>query len=374
VEILLNAVQRSRRGLFLLGAGALEHDPQAILSLAERLGWPILVDARGIRREPYESLVVHSDGIVRSPIATETLLPDLVVRVGAPHIGRPMEAWLATLVSRGVPQVLVDHYGRFEEPSRAPGIVLHAEPAALFARVATLVGPGASDSEWLPAWRAADDTAEAAIAALLGRDDRLTEPGIARRVVETAPAGATLFASSSMPIRDLEWFAQRRAGAPRLIANRGANGIDGVTSTMLGVAATTDAPMIGLIGDLAFLHDLSGLVWGEMEVMPPATLVVIDNAGGGIFNFLAYPDQLTPVTFERAFGTPQRTDLVALAGAFGIPVTEVERDHEFDVALRDATDSGQLSIVLARTERRANVALHGELNAAIVAALESLRR
>jgi 2-succinyl-5-enolpyruvyl-6-hydroxy-3-cyclohexene-1-carboxylate synthase len=183
-----------------------------------------------------------------------------------------------------------------------------------------------------------------------------------------------VFSSSSMPIRDLEWFAPRRHGAPRILANRGANGIDGVTSTLLGIAAATSSadapPVIGVIGDLAFLHDLSALVWGDYEQIPPATIVLIDNAGGGIFNFLAYPGLLAHETFERGFGTPQRTDIAAVAAAFGIDVAEVADDASFERALRAQMSTPSLSIVLCRTERESNVRLHQELNAAIVAEVE----
>jgi 2-succinyl-5-enolpyruvyl-6-hydroxy-3-cyclohexene-1-carboxylate synthase len=161
-----------------------------------------------------------------------------------------------------------------------------------------------------------------------------------------------------------------------VLANRGANGIDGVTSTLLGVAAAASsagaAPALGLIGDLAFLHDLSGLVWGSLETCPAATLVLVDNAGGGIFNFLAYPDQLDETTFERGFATPQSVRLAPLISAFGIPLAEASDMAEFTAAVEAGVASSVFNIVLCRTERRSNVALHRALNAAIVAAVEAV--
>jgi 2-succinyl-5-enolpyruvyl-6-hydroxy-3-cyclohexene-1-carboxylate synthase len=228
---------------------------------------------------------------------------------------------------------------------------------------------GGRDRLFLEAWRRADDAAERAIVSVLDGVEGLNEPGIVRKVVDLVPGSSTVFSSSSMPIRDLEWFAPRRHGAPRILANRGANGIDGVTSTLLGLTAASssaDAPVIGVIGDLAFLHDLSALVWGTYEQVPPATIVLIDNAGGGIFNFLAYPGLLGHETFERGFGTPQSTDIAALAAAFGVEVAEVADEAGFEKALLAAMATTSLSIVLCRTERESNVVLHQELNAAIV--------
>jgi 2-succinyl-5-enolpyruvyl-6-hydroxy-3-cyclohexene-1-carboxylate synthase len=376
LERFLAALAPARRGLFLLGAGAFEREPRALLELADVLGWPILIDARGMAREPYAPLVVHSDGILRSPRALGDLKPDLVCHFGAPHAGRVVEGWLASLVESGVPQLLVDPFGRFEEPSRAGGEVIGADPVALVEDVLAAIEVGGRDRGFLQAWRDADDAAERAIVAALEKVEALSEPGIVRRLVELVPQATTVFSSSSMPIRDLEWFAPRRHGAPRILANRGANGIDGVTSTLLGVAAAVSAadspPVIGVIGDLAFLHDLSGLVWGSYEQIPAATIVLIDNAGGGIFNFLAYPGLLARETFERGFGTPQRTDIAAVAAAFGFEVLEVVDDAGFEKAMQAAMSTPAISIVLCRTERESNVRLHQDLNAAIVRAVDLL--
>jgi 2-succinyl-5-enolpyruvyl-6-hydroxy-3-cyclohexene-1-carboxylate synthase len=125
-----------------------------------------------------------------------------------------------------------------------------------------------------------------------------------------------------------------------------------------------------LIGDLAFLHDVSALVWGSAEKRPSATLVVIDNAGGGIFNFLPYATSLDEATFERGFGTPQACDIGQIALAFGCGVLVVEQMSDLAAALAEAGTRGGLQVVLARTERRANVALHDELYAAVAAAVD----
>ena len=375
LERFLLALQGAKRGVFVVGAGAFERDPRSLISLADTLGWPILTDARGIAREPFDAVVVHADGILRSELATSELLPDLVCSFGSPHAGRVMESWLAKLTDLGVRRVLVDPFGRLEDASRVAGEVIGADPVALVSQTLDALAHQVPERGFLESWRRADDAADAAIQATLAATPGLCEPWIARRLLELAPATSTLFASSSMPIRDLEWFGPRQHGAPRLLANRGANGIDGVTSTMLGVAASASEsgapPVLGIIGDLAFLHDLSGLVWGSLEACPAATVVVVDNAGGGIFNFLAYPDLLDDATFERGFGTPQSVDLAALITAFGIPLTKVDSAAEFDAAVLAGIEQATLSIVLCTTERRSNVAIHAELNSAIVKAVEA---
>jgi len=155
-----------------------------------------------------------------------------------------------------------------------------------------------------------------------------------------------------------------------VLANRGANGIDGVVSSVLGAAVGTSGRTVGLVGDLAFFHDLSGLVWGSAEEVPTATFVVIDNAGGGIFSFLAYPDLVDTTTFERGFGTPQRGSLAAIASALGCSVIEVTTRGELRDALSTSQSEPGIVVILARTDRAANVTLHQRLQEVSIAAAE----
>jgi 2-succinyl-5-enolpyruvyl-6-hydroxy-3-cyclohexene-1-carboxylate synthase len=178
-----------------------------------------------------------------------------------------------------------------------------------------------------------------------------------------------------MPVRDLEWFAAPRSDPPRVLANRGANGIDGVASTTLGVAAAaagTGGPVVGLLGDLAFLHDSTALIRGRREPTLPALLVVVDNGGGGIFSFLPQASELEEALFERLFGTPQRIDVADLARAAGCDTIEVTNGQEvpvqLDFALAHAVRRGP-AVVVVRTDRKSNLAIHGELEDEVALAL-----
>ncbi len=167
--------------------------------------------------------------------------------------------------------------------------------------------------------------------------------------------GSALVLSSSMPVRDVEWFAAPRSGVD-VHANRGANGIDGVVSTAVGVALGSGRPTVLLIGDVALLHDTNGLLGAAGRDLD-LTIVVVDNDGGGIFSFLPQATALAPETFERLFGTPHGVDLVALAAVHGVP--EV-------AAVGDGTG---VRIMRVRTERSANVTAHDTVNRAVVEAL-----
>ena len=374
LETLLEAVQ-GRSGVLLAGGGAAGAAPEELLAFADALGWPVLAEPRALAREPRPGLISHADGIVRSTVARRALRPEVVVRVGAPHASKALGGWCAALGEEGVPELLLDPFGSFEDPERRAGAVLRSDPTSLLGAAAMHLGPGGDLGwGWRERWEMADAIVEEVIASTLGAEPGPTEPGIARALFAGLPAGATLVCSSSMPVRDVEWFAAARSGAPRVLANRGANGIDGVVSTVLGAAAAATAagegPVVGLTGDLAFLHDVSALVWGGLEERPPAVLVVVDNGGGGIFDFLDYPGTVEQARYERLFGTPQAADIGEIAAAFGLAVLEAADEQALLGRLDEALSAKRLSVIRLRTGRPANVALHGRLAAAIAAALD----
>jgi 2-succinyl-5-enolpyruvyl-6-hydroxy-3-cyclohexene-1-carboxylate synthase len=187
---------------------------------------------------------------------------------------------------------------------------------------------------------------------------------VARALVAAMPYGTELVVSSSMPVRDLEWFGHP-AGGVRVHANRGANGIDGVVSTAVGVALGSRRPTALLVGDLAFLHDSNGLLGAPGRGID-LVVVVVDNDGGGIFSFLPQAASLADDRFEALFGTPHGLDLVALARAYGVAAREVnDVAAEVPVALA----AGGVHVLLVRSDRSANVAVHDRLLAAVDAAL-----
>ncbi len=174
----------------------------------------------------------------------------------------------------------------------------------------------------------------------------LDEPSLARRLFARIPTEATLVVSSSMPVRDLEAFGLPRERPPTVLANRGANGIDGVVSTALGVALATGGPTVALVGDLAFLHDISALVRAH-DLDAALTVVVADNAGGGIFSFLTPATELDETSFDRLFGTPQSPDPGAVATGLGWSVDDL--DHgvvagDLDRALDRRLSEGGMSV------------------------------
>jgi 2-succinyl-5-enolpyruvyl-6-hydroxy-3-cyclohexene-1-carboxylate synthase len=336
------------RGVIVAGAGARHVD--AVLALAEATGWPVLADPLSGCRVRHPAVVGAFDGIVR----TDPAPPDVVVRIGRPPASKALAHWLA---GAGADEWLVDPLGQWPDPERAAAHVVRADPGAVCRVWAASAARAPLD--WTSWWARAELDAQAAIEAVLDRHPEPTEPAVARAVTAAVPAGGTLVVSSSMPVRDVEWYAAPRDDI-RVVANRGANGIDGVVSTALGVAAGSDGPTIALLGDLAFLHDAGGLLHAT-ERGVDCTFVVVDNDGGGIFSFLPQASALPPERFEQLFGTPHGVDIAAVALAYGVAVTHLS-------AGPDDAEAG-VRVVHVRTDRAANVAVHDEINAAIAAAI-----
>ncbi len=343
------------RGVVLAGWGV--DDPRAVASLARRLGWPVIADPRsGIRSADGAVVLRHADAVLRHAPTAERLRPDVILRLGDPPASKVVNAWIA---SSGALVVGVSPSGRIVDPDR----VVAAQYAMLPSAACAMVSDAPADEGWLAEWRSVAAVATEALRTELDRSPTLTEPVVASVVAASTPEGGLLVLSSSMPVRDVEWFGGEIRSA-RVLSNRGANGIDGVTSTAIGAALATNSPVVLLTGDVAFLHDSSALA-GLATRGADVRIVVVDNGGGGIFSFLPQAALLDGATFERLFGTPHSSDLVALALAHGIPALDASSRDGLVAALGVPGPS----VVRVRSDRSANVAEHERLNAAVAAAL-----
>ncbi|MGA2303502.1 MAG: 2-succinyl-5-enolpyruvyl-6-hydroxy-3-cyclohexene-1-carboxylic-acid synthase [Acidimicrobiales bacterium] len=344
------------RGLIIAGAHATSN-PGRLLLLGERLGWPILADPRSGCRLP--GTIAAADTILR----TKPPLPDTVVQLGAPWLSKVLSEYVSDVAAGGGRVVCVDPWWQWTDPLAAVSEFHHVGgdewiDAALESAVPT-------DPEWLSTWRSYESVAQAVIERALPGE--LSEPSVARALARHAAAvEGTIMVSASMPMRDLEWFSPALPVAPAVMANRGANGIDGVVSTALGIAAS-GRRTFALLGDLAFLHDVSGLV-NLPDV--PCTFIVLDNGGGGIFSFLPQAGALEPDRFELLFGTPPSSDVGDVARGFGLEVRDVTSVADFDDALAASGSARAPALIRVKLRGRAeNVALHEAINQAVRLAL-----
>jgi 2-succinyl-5-enolpyruvyl-6-hydroxy-3-cyclohexene-1-carboxylate synthase len=349
----------TERGVIVAGDGAA--GPSGLLQLAAAAGWPVLAEPSSGARQGRHALGAYQY-LLEHPGFLAAHGADLVICAGRPGLSRGQTAFARQAAADGARTVvLAQGPGRWADPART---------ATDVAAAVRLTGaPGRPPGGWLERWQAADAAARGAVDAVLDTGGELNEPRLARDLAAALPDGALLWAASSLPIRDLDRHLVPRRGL-RVLASRGASGIDGLISSAAGAALAHQAagggPAAALLGDLAFLHDAPGLFAGPAEPRPDLAIVVASNDGGGIFSALepaAFPD-----SFERVFGTPHGARLGALAAAAGLPYLSLRRAADLPSALRGRG----LRIVEVTARRAEGTALRRRLGEAAAAALGEL--
>ena len=317
------------------------------------LNWAVVGDATALGTISYFDPLLHDTRFAQE------VKPDVIVRLGGMPASRVLQERLREWRVRTIG---FDGAGFVSDPDRLVTDRRSGVPDPLHEPKA--------DGEYLRLWSEAV-THVGEWLAKVDEEDTLHEISLARCVVEESTRrDIPLVIGSSMPVRDVEWWTPTRV-VPTY-SNRGVNGIDGVVSTALGVAAGSRA--LGLVGDLTMLHDVSALVDGLGDAGGTGVLVVADNRGGGIFSFLSQRANVEDVRFEQLFGTPRSHDLVAIAHAFGHDGLRVSTISQLRVAVEAAVGRSGLSVIVADVPSRdQNVQLHDEWNEKVKSILEGVR-
>jgi 2-succinyl-5-enolpyruvyl-6-hydroxy-3-cyclohexene-1-carboxylate synthase len=335
----------TKRGVIVAGAGF--DQGECALAHGAGYGWPVLADAISgarLRVSNRATLIAGYDAILRDEGAAEKLRPEVVVIFGEVPTSKVLRAWLARLDAPTV-QFCRRTDNRDGMHGRTRQICAQPEELDLAPIVLNGAGP-----EWEGAWARAEAAAQAVLATasvVPGFEGAFT-----RAIADTMGREHTLCVASSMPVRDLEYFAPVRTDGPRVIANRGANGIDGTLSTALGVAHG-GGPVVLLTGDLALLHDTNGFLIAA-KLNGSLTVLVINNDGGGIFGHLPVAQFDPP--FEEYWATPQRVDFARLCSAYGVAHRVVVTPAELREGLRAQVGEPGVRVIEVRTDRTQDVA------------------
>ena len=321
------------RGLIYCGPDASRSGfPDALWRCAAALGVPVLADPLSEVRFGQTAApgdppprITRYKCIARNPAAANALRPDWVLRFGRPPISKTVLEWL-----EGAPTLLVDPSERWGDPThelaQSRSLHLAAEPRTLCEALAA-DPPALADTDWLGLWRRAEERVTDLTQGYLA-EAPWCEAQVIRDLVASLPPGDGLLCANSLPIRQLETWSGTRDAPLRLFGNRGVSGIDGQLSTLAGLNAA-GIPTTGLLGDLSFLHDLSGLLLAGRLDRP---CIVLNNGGGRIFDYL--PQSGLP-DFERLWRTPRAVDLRALAVPFGLRHRRVHDDASWRKVLGD---------------------------------------
>jgi 2-succinyl-5-enolpyruvyl-6-hydroxy-3-cyclohexene-1-carboxylate synthase len=315
---------KSTRGVLVIGhdRGGLNAD--AVRRFAEELGWPVIAE------DPltFKNAISHASVFLTSKTIAEDLAPDTVVVIGRTTLSRSINSFIKMARKEIVidPRMATVDSDRMANQKFLQLPKVEVQPA---------------DADYAEKWRKYSQRAMKMVAEI----SQWSEALIAREIGSAIPAGTSLFVSSSRPIRDLEGFAVARDGV-ETFANRGLAGIDGNISTALGIASQRKET-IALLGDLGFLHDLTGLIHNEAINLK---IFVINNDGGGIFSTLS---QRGVDGFEDVFGTPHGKELAAIASAIGVPAKTISTQVELKAEIA-APIKGVSVVVVVAPDREAN--------------------
>ena len=388
LEELAQRIQDAPRGLIVAGRQLDSSLIDPLTNLAAAVGYPILAEPTSqLRFGPHDRsrVIWPYDAIARA--APARLAPDLVIRVGDMPTSKSLRGWISSL--DGLRQVVIDPDFGWHEPSRSAETILRADPGQTAARLVERIegaqhalesaaggvehGSERRDNrtesaqlsrEWEQEWTAASSAAAEAIKSGLAELSEATEPGVQAALSELYGDGDLVYTASSMPIRDQEAFATGGDANVQFLCNRGANGVDGLVSSGIGAAVASGAPTWIITGDLGLLYDSNGLA--SLSYAPaPVRIIVLNNNGGGIFEFLPQASEIEREEFETLFATPAGADLAHLAALHEVPHCRLGGLSE----LASVTD--KTGIVEIPVDRATNVELHRRLSKSVATAIGS---
>ncbi len=372
VAAVVDEIRHRPRGLIVCGPHNGPDYADAVGRLGAHLGFPILADPLSqVRCGPHQrrTVIDSYDALLRVEEFGRRYRPEVVLRFGALPTSKPLVRYLEGQ-DADCRQIFIDVAG-WNDTALMRARQVRADPGLLCARLLEAMRdrqPPAGADQWCGDWIEVASITRTTIERHLGALTIPFEGKVFAELATLTPPGAVLYASNSMPVRDLDTFFAGGAKPIRFMSNRGANGIDGVVSSALGAGAAAGAPLLLAIGDLAFYHDSNGLLAARQHRLA-ATIVLLNNNGGGIFSFL--PQASHPRHFERLFGTPHGLDFSRFAAAYDASFTRMASWEDFRCAVSSGLQSPGVNIVEVPTERSSNVRLHREVWEAVAHAVRA---
>jgi 2-succinyl-5-enolpyruvyl-6-hydroxy-3-cyclohexene-1-carboxylate synthase len=370
LDTLAATLSQVERGLIVVGPTDDSRLGEPLARLAGILGFPILADPLSqLRHGTFDhTLIVDSyDAFLRDDRFVHDMQPQVVLRFGAMPTSKVLLLYLKA--HSRCQQIVVDDAGGWNDPMVAAEQMIYADAALLIDGLLDHLPQRQGSTEWASQWQQTASITRSALETALRDFDEPFEGRVFSELATLLPAGATLFVGNSMPVRDCDTFLGGSARQIRVLGNRGVNGIDGIVSTALGLA-TAGEPVVLVLGDLSFYHDLNGLLAARLHGLK-VTIVVINNDGGGIFSFL--PQAAYPEHFETLFGTPHGLDFRPVVEMYGGTFRRARDWADFRTALNDGIDGDGFAVVEVPTNRATNVTMHRRLWQLVSEQLEQQR-
>lgn len=355
-QLISDIVSEKLKGIIVCGSHNHPEFGNAVANLAETLQFPILADPLSQLRSgthPKSYILDGYDAFLRNEEFREAFSPDIIIRFGAMPVSKSLLQYIQK--QKSTPQIVVDGDGGWRDPTLSATDMVYCDEIE-FCQAITNRIQKRSDNGWISSWIKINEIVKENINAV-HQEETLFEGKVFTELQEILPNGSTLFVGNSMPIRDLDTFFTNNEKSIHALGNRGANGIDGLVSTAMGISSQNEHTVL-VIGDLSFYHDLNGLLAAKHHHLN-STIVLINNDGGGIFSFL--PQSQEEKHFETLFGTPIGLDYEHAVKMYGGKFTSVENWAEFRKAISDSLNGKGLHVVEVKTDRQENVMIHRKM-------------
>lgn len=355
-QLISDVVSEKVKGIIVCGSHDHSEFGHAVANLAETLQFPILADPLSQLRSgthPKSYILDGYDAFLRNEEFREAFSPDIIIRFGAMPVSKSLLQFIQK--QKNTPQIVVDGDGGWRDPTLSATDMVYCDEIE-FCQAITKRIQKRSDNGWISSWININEIVKENINAV-HQEETLFEGKVFTELQEILPNGSTLFVGNSMPIRDLDTFFTNNEKSIHALGNRGANGIDGLVSTAMGISSQNEHTVL-VIGDLSFYHDLNGLLAAKHHHLN-STIVLINNDGGGIFSFL--PQSQEEKHFETLFGTPIGLDYEHAVKMYGGKFTSVENWAEFRKAISDSLNGKGLHVVEVKTDRQENVMIHRKM-------------
>jgi 2-succinyl-5-enolpyruvyl-6-hydroxy-3-cyclohexene-1-carboxylate synthase len=366
LDDVVGAIRGTERGLLVIGGLKTSFEREKILALAEKLNWPIYADiTSGVRLTGrMTSSIRYFDQQILSSEFNRAVRPSVVLHFG----GRTTSKRLDQFFDDCRPDHYIVVHPSSDRYDRVHAVTMRiqADPAqaagAIFEKIDTC-----KKTPYSGLMRKISMQTDAVIDRMVENDTRLSEPFVSRHLSAVVPDGSCLFLSNSMPVRDMDLYGVNNRKHIFSAANRGVSGIDGILSTAIGMTTAREAPTTLVIGDMAFIYDLNALALLSSQTLP-IIVVVINNRGGGIFDFL--PISQSPDVLERFFVAKHDFQFAGVCETFKIDYHEARKKDDFIQAYAKAVKKQTPAVIEVVTDRKTNLELRRSIKAEIIETLE----
>ncbi len=318
--------------------------------LSHKLGYPILADGTSqlrFGRHKKNNIISNFDAFLRSEKFVKNYNPEIILQFGRTITSKGLETFLNKCSSV---RYMINEYGDWFDPSDKATAAYACKPYFFCQEMISLLDSkkiNRRSNGWLSKFKDAELLAAEQKAKIIGGAKFPTEGRIIEEIINEVPDNCMIMLSNSMPVRDFDYFASNNSKSLVIHNNRGASGIDGITSTALGIAEASKKPTLLITGDLAFYYDLNGLL-GAKKYAIPLVIVLINNNGGGIFEIL--PISNYGKVFNDYFIAPHHLDFSHFVKAYGGNYSKIHSWPDFRNSLKKAFTKNNFSVLEIKTD------------------------